>query len=71
MQEFENARIMYNKIDLSLNDKKIPRYKFAKSIGIPNSTFSDYMKNLKSGKFIPLKILIRIQEDLKINLVKF
>ena len=71
MKEFESARKIYNKIDLSLNDKKIPRYKLARKLGIANSTFSDYMKKLKNGKFIPLIVLINIQDKLKIKLVNF
>ncbi|MEG9320443.1 hypothetical protein [Fusobacterium varium] len=71
MEEKEIAQKLYIKIDMSIFEKKLTYKEVAKSIGTSNQNFSDQMKNLKKGRFITLRTLLKLQDFLKIQLISF
>ena len=71
MNEKEIARKLYTKIEFALTDKKISRLRMAKDLKISKSYIADLLLNLKMGKLISLRYLLRIQEYLKISLIFF
>ncbi|CAK7071058.1 hypothetical protein [Fusobacterium varium] len=71
MEEKEIAQKLYTKIDMEIFERKLTYKEVAKNIGTSNQNFSDQMKNLKKGKFVTIKILIKIQNFLKIDLISF
>lgn len=70
MEEYNKAREIYSKIHLAIKDKNISQNKVSKQIKMTPQTFSDNMIRLKNGKYTSLNFLIKVQEVLKIELVK-
>lgn len=71
MDEKEIAQKLYSKIDLVIFEKKLTYKEVAKNIGTSNQNFSDQMNNLKKGKFITLRTLLKIQNFLEMKLIEF
>lgn len=71
MTEKEIAKKLYSKIDMKIFEKNLTYQEVAKNIGTSKQNFSDQMANLKKGKFITLRILLKIQNFLEIKLVSF
>lgn len=71
MKEKEIAKKIYTKIDMKIFEKNLTYKEVAKNIGTSNQNFSDQMNNLKKGKFITLRNLLKIQNFLEIKLIKF
>lgn len=71
MKEKEIAKKIYTKIDMKIFEKNLTYKEVAKNIGTSNQNFSDQMNNLKKGKFITLRNLLKIQNFLEIKLIEF
>ncbi|WP_278572531.1 hypothetical protein [Fusobacterium ulcerans] len=71
MKEKEIAKKIYTKIDMEIFEKKLTYKEVAENIGTSNQNFSDQMNNLKKGKFITLRNLLKIQNFLEIKLIEF
>lgn len=71
LTEKEIAKKMYSKIDMKIFEKKLTYQEVAKNIGTSKQNFSDQMLNLKGGKFINLRTLLKIQNFLGIKLISF
>ena len=69
--EKEISRKLYKKITKEISKKNLKYKEVAEKIGTSNQNFSDQMKNLKSGKYITIRFLIKLQEFLEIDLVFF
>lgn len=71
MKEKEIAKKIYQKIDMAIFEKNLTYQEVAKNIGTSKQNFSDQMGNLKKGRFVTLRILLKIQEFLKVKLIEF
>lgn len=71
MDEKEIAQKLYSKIDMAIFEKKLTYKEVAKNIGTSNQNFSDQMINLKKGKFITIRTLLKIEKFLGLNLISF
>ena len=71
MKEKEIAKKIYTKIDMEIFEKKLTYKEVAENIGTSNQNFSDQMNNLKKGKFITLRNLLKIKNFLEIKLIEF
>ena len=56
---------------MEIFEKKLTYKEVAENIGTSNQNFSDQMNNLKKGKFITLRNLLKIQNFLEIKLIEF
>lgn len=70
MEEKKIAIKFYEKINEKILEKNTTYYKIAENLGMSQQNFSDQMKNLKKGKFIKIKTILRLQEYLGIELIK-
>lgn len=71
LKEKEIAKKIYQKIDMAIFEKNLTYQEVAKNIGTSKQNFSDQMGNLKKGRFVTLRILLKIQEFLKVKLIEF
>ncbi len=69
--EKEISRKLYRKITKEISRKNLKYREVAEKIGTSNQNFSDQMKNLKNGKYITIRFLVKLQEFLGIDLIFF
>lgn len=69
--EKEISKKLYTKINKEITKKNLKYREVAEKIGTSNQNFSDQMKNLKNGKYITIRFLIKLQEFLEIDLIFF
>lgn len=69
--EKEISRKLYRKITREISRKNLKYREVAEKIGTSNQNFSDQMKNLKNGKYITIRFLVKLQEFLGIDLIFF
>lgn len=69
--EKEIAQKLYEKINKEILKKGLTYLKVAENIGSSKQNFSDQMKNLKNGKYITIRFLLKLQEALEIDLIFF
>ncbi len=69
--EKEISRKLYRKITKEISKKNLKYREVAEKIGTSNQNFSDQMKNLKNGKYITVRFLVKLQEFLGIDLIFF
>ncbi len=69
--EKEISRKLYRKITREISRKNLKYREVAEKIGTSNQNFSDQMNNLKNGKYITIRFLIKLQEFLEIDLIFF
>ncbi|MCF2625277.1 helix-turn-helix transcriptional regulator [Fusobacterium perfoetens] len=69
--EKEISKKLYAKITKEISKKNLRYREIAEKIGTSNQNFSDQMKNLRNGKYITIRFLIKIQEFLDIDLIFF
>lgn len=69
--EKEISRKLYRKITKEISKKNLKYREVAGKIGTSNQNFSDQMKNLKNGKYITVRFLVKLQEFLGIDLIFF
>lgn len=62
---------IYEVIESELKRKKIKKYMLAEEIGMKSNTLSDQLKKLKNGNFPPIDTLQKIQNALKVDIIKF
>ena len=65
------SKKLYTKINREISKKNLKYKEVAEKIGTSNQNFSDQMKNLKNGKYITIRFLIKLQEFLDIDLIFF
>lgn len=69
--EKEISRKLYRKITKEISKKNLKYREVAEKIGTSNQNFSDQMKNLRNGKYITIRFLVKLQEFLGIDLIFF
>lgn len=69
--EKEISKKLYKKITKEISKKNLRYREIAEKIGTSNQNFSDQMKNLKNGKYITIRFLVKLQDFLEIDLIFF
>lgn len=70
MNEKNIAEKIYVKINNKIIEKKVTYYQVAKDLEMSHQNFSDQMKNLKEGRFIKLKTILKLQTYLQLELIE-